>query len=160
MNFPAQMSVSLLAEDHDFIEICETKLRNSGFNRVTAYRTKSEFLKSRQQKPDIILIDYSNQAINGRETVLKIRHSHPNSHLVLILGNKNIVTAFNELHFSTFDHLIKNQIDEQRKQTILCKRIAERALLEKKYRISVMNRALTAIGIPIFLWLILETFFK
>jgi hypothetical protein len=30
----------------------------------------------------------------------------------------------------------------------------------RHYRVSAINRALSAIGIPIFVWLVLETFFK
>jgi hypothetical protein len=68
--------------------------------------------------------------------------------------------AFNKLHFNTFDCLIKNQIDEHRRQSLLRRGMADRDLLVKSYRKSVINHALTAIGIPILLWLIMETFFK
>jgi hypothetical protein len=125
MNSPAQLSVTLLAEDHDF--------------KVTAFRTGYEFQENRPQK---------------------FRKANPNSHLILISGNKHMVMAFNKHHFNKFDCLIKSQIDEQRKQALLRKGLADRELLVKSYRISVFNHALAAIGIPILLWLILETFFR
>jgi hypothetical protein len=62
--------------------------------------------------------------------------------------------------FNSFDHLVKNQIDEQKNKLLVSKTMKRRNRLLRNHRISVMNRALCTIAIPIFIWLLLETFFK
>jgi hypothetical protein len=43
---------------------------------------------------------------------------------------------------------------------LLSKTMKRRNRLLRNHRITVLNRALCAIAIPIFIWLVLETFFK
>jgi hypothetical protein len=58
--------------------------------------------------------------------------------------------------FNAFDLLIKNQISEQKIQSSMERRI----LLLRGYKVSILHRALFTIAFPIFIWLLLETFFK
>jgi hypothetical protein len=62
--------------------------------------------------------------------------------------------------FNNFDHLVKEQIDDQKIKLKMSRDKESRDLLLKNHRISVLNRALVSIAVPIFIWLVLETFFK
>jgi hypothetical protein len=62
--------------------------------------------------------------------------------------------------FNTFHLLVKSQIDEQKNKLLVRKAVKRRNQLLRNHRISVLNRALCTIAIPIFIWLVLETFFK
>jgi hypothetical protein len=62
--------------------------------------------------------------------------------------------------FNTFDLLVKDQLDHQKNKLTLGKIRESRSLLSRNHRISVLNRTLITIAVPIFIWLVLETFFK
>jgi hypothetical protein len=62
--------------------------------------------------------------------------------------------------FNAFDHLIKNQISEQKMKSAMSRGMERKDLLLRNYKVTVLNRALFTIAFPIFVWLVLETFFK
>jgi hypothetical protein len=62
--------------------------------------------------------------------------------------------------FNAFDHLVKNQISEQKIKLSLSGGMERKDLLTRNYKVSILHRALFTIAFPIFIWLVLETFFK
>jgi hypothetical protein len=73
---------------------------------------------------------------------------------------ENNKRAIHSPEFGVFDYLVKNQMMEQKIKTLTDNGRAQKKMTSRIYKISVLNTALTTIGIPILVWLILETFFK
>lgn len=68
--------------------------------------------------------------------------------------------AIYNVRSGTFHDLVKNHKADQRRESLMSKGVTKADIEFRQYRASVINRALSAIGIPIFVWLVLETFFK
>jgi hypothetical protein len=68
--------------------------------------------------------------------------------------------ALNTVRTDLFNDLIRNHKADQKRESLMGKGVKKADIEIRNYRISVMNRALGAVAIPIFVWLVLETFFK
>ena len=68
--------------------------------------------------------------------------------------------ALHNLSHNTFEFLVKNQAEDQKRKSRM--RIGKQYDNPSyiRYRSVLMNRIISAIAIPIFVWLVLETFFK
>jgi hypothetical protein len=61
---------------------------------------------------------------------------------------------------NTFDILVKNQMMDEKKESRLESGVTKEQQTYRSYRSSLINRTFFAIGLPVFVWLVLETFFK
>ncbi len=160
MKSSSEFSIFIVDDDPFFSGLCTQMLKNLDFKNVTCFHSGTEFLHNVQLNPDIILLDYNMESMNGIETLKKLKRFNPNLLVVFISGQEDIEIAVSALKYGAFDYLIKNQITEARLKVLIEKGVALKALIRKGFKKTVFSRVLSTIGIPILLWFLLQIFFK
>jgi two-component system, OmpR family, response regulator len=127
MKSNSDFSVFLVDDDPFFLSILERLLHNCGYTKITTFESGSAFLNSLEKKPDIILLDYNMDPMNGLETLQIIMQINPNAIVVFVSGQENIEAAFSALQYGAFGYLIKSQITERK-----IKKIMEKGILQKE----------------------------
>lgn len=133
-------SVYLVDDDPFFLNVCEQYVLNCGISDITKFQSGPDFLNNLSRFPDLILLDYHMDTMNGIETLKKIKRFNPDAMVVFISGQENIDIAVNALKYGAFDYLIKNQVDEEKIKIILNKALALKEMLSKKNKKSLLNR--------------------
>jgi DNA-binding NtrC family response regulator len=160
MKSNSDFSVFLVDDDPFFLSLLERLLHNCGYSKITTFESGTAFLNSLEKKPDIILLDYNMDSMNGLETLKKIKRFNPNALVVFISGQENIDVAVNALKYGAFDYLLKDQINVLKINHLMEKGIALNEMIRKNYKKNVLHRVLSTIGIPVLVYAIFETFFR
>jgi DNA-binding NtrC family response regulator len=160
MKSNSEFSIFLVDDDPFFLSVCEQYLHNAGYQRITKFESSTDFLNSLQLQPDLILLDYSMDSLNGIETLKKIKRFNPDLMVVFISGQENIDIAVNALKYGAFDYLIKNQISEEKLKTVIDKGLTLKNLLAKRNKKSVLKRLLPFIGLAVLLLCIYKFYSK
>jgi hypothetical protein len=151
---------SQFAGDTCFPGVCRKISRSVCYRRNTGFRTCSKYLHNLNQNPDTLLMNSSLDYLHRSEAPGNAGYSNSNTLIVNINMKENIMPAIHSDQFGALDYLVKNQMMEQKIETLMDSGRTQKKMTSRIYQISVLNTALTAIGIPVLLWLILETFFK
>jgi FixJ family two-component response regulator len=160
MKTRTEFSVFLVDDDLFFLSICEKMLQNIGIKKISGFSSSEKFFNNFQLGPDIILLDYNIDSLNGIDMLKKIKRYNPNALVVFISGQEDITVAVNALKYGAFDYLIKNQITEKKLEVLMDKAILLKELIRKRYRNNILQKALSVIWVPVLVYLVLETFFK
>jgi DNA-binding NtrC family response regulator len=142
MKSKSDFSIFLVDDDPFFLNICEKYLNNLGFSRVSKFESSTVFLNSLHQEPDLILLDYNMDSLNGIETLQKIKCFNPNALVIFISGDENIDIAINALKYGAFDFLIKKNISEEKLKSLIDKGIEVRDLISKKSGKNIIRQLL------------------
>ena len=82
------MKKILLIEDDAFlVDIYTTKLKESGFEVLTAFDGEEGFKKAKEEKPDLVLLDLVLPGLDGWEILNKIKNEKLSDLKVVILSN-------------------------------------------------------------------------
>lgn len=140
MKSNSSFSVFLVDDDPFFLNVCEQYILNSHCSEITKFQSGPDFLNNLSQLPDLVLLDYQMDTMNGIETLKKIKRFNPDAMVVFISGQENIDIAVNALKYGAFDYLIKNQVNEEKIKMILDKAKALKEILSKKNKKGLLRR--------------------
>ena len=84
-------------------------LKSKKFENVKTFKNGEECLKNLHLKPDIIVLDYSFEGINGLELMNKLKVDHPEIDFVFLSAQNNIEVAVNIMKLGASDYIIKNE---------------------------------------------------
>jgi DNA-binding NtrC family response regulator len=156
----SEFSIFLVDDDPFFVSICEKMLQNLDYKNIISFQSATEFLLNIRQKPDVILLDYNMDSLNGLEILQKIKRYNPNQLVVFISGQEEKEIVVSALKCGAFDYIYKNQITEKRLKILLENCVDLKKSILKNYMKRVFGRVITTIGVPILVWLLLESFFS
>ncbi len=101
-----------VVEDDTFNNLVYLKhLKNLGFENVSTFESGIECLDHLIEKPDIILLDYQMEHLNGFETLKKIKRFDPSTFIIIISGQTSIDVAIASLKYGAFDYIKKGDGD-------------------------------------------------
>lgn len=86
-------------------------LSNLGYTDVTTYTSGVECINHLTDKPEIILLDYQMDQMNGFETLKKIKRFDPSIFIIVVSAQTNIDVAINSLKYGAFDYIKKGTED-------------------------------------------------
>ena len=104
----------LVDDDSLYLKLLEIEFKqNPKFNVVT-FATGEQCLDNISQLPDIIVLDYQlngidKNAINGLETLDKIKTIHPNIPVIMLSSQDKIEVAVDCMHHKAFDYIVKSE---------------------------------------------------
>lgn len=131
MNNGSKMKLFLVDDDAVFLKLLEIQfLQNTDFT-IETYPTGDLCLANLSNKPDVIILDYQldgidKDAINGIETLDKIKAADPNMPVVMLSSQDKIDIAISCMHHGAFDYVVKSETAFIRLQKIIT------AIFEKK----------------------------
>jgi len=95
--------------DDDFFcrELYSRHILNLGFDHIRVFENGDDCLNNINERPDIVFLDYNMEPYDGLELMQKIKEVIPDTHIILISGQKEIQVAVDALKSGAFDYIIK-----------------------------------------------------
>ena len=114
MKTGSKINVFLVDDDVFFLKSLEIEFLHHADFSVKTFSTGELCLQSLSELPDVIVLDYylnsiDKTAMNGIETLDKIKASHPDIPVVMLSSQDKIDVAISCMHHRAFDYVVKSE---------------------------------------------------
>ncbi len=121
MNSKAPIKLFLVDDDVLFLKSLELEFIEHSDFVVETYSTGELCIDNITENPDIVILDYhldgiDKYAMNGIETLDKIKSFNPNISVIMLSSQDKIEVAVNCMHHKAFDYVIKSETSFMRLQ--------------------------------------------
>jgi two-component system, OmpR family, response regulator len=119
-----KIKLFLVDDDAVFLKSLEIEfLQNADFS-IETFATGELCIANLSQSPDVLILDYlldgiDKNAMNGIETLDKIKAYNPDIPVVMLSGQDKIDVAINCMHHRAFDYVVKSETAFIRLQKII-----------------------------------------
>jgi two-component system OmpR family response regulator len=118
-----KIKLFLVDDDAVFLKSLEFEFLQHADFEVETYSTGELCLKNLSHNPDVIILDYhldgiEKDAINGMETLDKIKAYNPDIPVVMLSSQDKIEIAIDCMHHRAFDYVVKSETAFVRLQKI------------------------------------------
>ena len=119
-----RVKLFLVDDDALFLKSLEIEFRQKTNFYIETFATGELCIDRLSQMPDVIILDYHldgmvKNAMNGIETLDKIRECHPETPVVLLSSQDKIDVAVRCMHHGAFDYVVKSETAFLRLQKIV-----------------------------------------
>jgi DNA-binding NtrC family response regulator len=124
MKVENKIKLFLVDDDAVFLKSLEIEfLQNADFE-IETYATGEHCIENLQSNPDIVILDYMlngivKNAMNGIDTLDKIKEHDANIPVVMLSSQDKIEVAINCMHHKAFDYVVKSETAFTRLQKII-----------------------------------------
>jgi DNA-binding NtrC family response regulator len=120
----SKIKLFLVDDDVVFLKSLEIEFLEHGDFSIETFASGELCLKNIQQNPDIVILDYlldgiDENAMNGIETLDKIKAYNPEIPVVMLSAQDKIDVAVNCMHHKAFDYVVKSETAFMRLQKII-----------------------------------------
>jgi two-component system, OmpR family, response regulator len=124
MNGKSKIKLFLVDDDALFLKSLEIEFLDHADFDIETYSTGELCIENLSHNPDVIILDYLldvivKNAINGIETLDKIRAINPEIPVVMLSAQDKIEVAINCMHHQAFDYVVKSETAFIRLQKII-----------------------------------------
>jgi DNA-binding NtrC family response regulator len=124
MAIDTKLKVFLIDDDSVFLKSLEIEFMQSEEFEVETYPTGELCVESLSHKPDVIILDYHldgiiEGAMNGIDTLKKIKTLQPDIPVVMLSSQDKIDIAIDCMHAKALDYVIKSETAFIRLQKII-----------------------------------------
>ena len=119
-----KIKLFLVDDDVLFLKSLEIEFLQHADFTVETFATGELCLQNLANDPDVIILDYhldgvDKYAMNGMETLDKIKALNPDIPIVMLSCQDNVEVAISCMHHRAFDYVVKSETAFMRLQTIL-----------------------------------------
>lgn len=119
-----KIKLFLVDDDALFLKLLEIEFQESADFIIETYATGELCLANLSHYPDVIILDYHldgivETAINGIETLDKIKAINPDIPVIMLSSQDKIDVAINCMHHRAFDYVVKSETAFMRLQKII-----------------------------------------
>lgn len=120
----SKIKLFLVDDDVVFLKLLEIEFLEHADFEIETYPTGELCIANLSNKPDVIILDYyldgiDRDAMNGLETLDKIRESNPEIPVIMLSSQDKIDVAINCMHHHAFDYVVKSETAFMRLQKII-----------------------------------------
>jgi DNA-binding NtrC family response regulator len=101
------ISVLLVDDEKDFVDLLGLKLREVGTNVAEAYDGRECLQKLKEEMVDVVLLDIKMPGMDGIDVLKGIKDLHPLVEVIMLTGHGTIETAVEGMKLGAFDYLLK-----------------------------------------------------
>nr|WP_321353574.1 response regulator [uncultured Draconibacterium sp.] len=83
-------------------------LQSKKFSNLKVFKNGEECLKQLHLKPDVIILDYSSEGINGLEFMLQVEREHSQIDFIFLSAQSKVDIAIKIMKLGAADYIIKN----------------------------------------------------
>ncbi len=114
----------LVDDDALFLKSLEIEFLQHGDFIIETFTTGELCIKNLSHTPDVIILDYhldgiDKSAVNGIQTLDKIKSFNPDIPVVMLSSQDKIEVAINCMHHRAFDYVVKSETAFVRLQKII-----------------------------------------
>ncbi|UQD56683.1 response regulator [Flavobacterium sp. K5-23] len=119
-----KIKLFLVDDDALFLKSLEIEFMENADFTIETFATGELCIAQLSNNPDIIILDYQldgidQTAMNGIETLDKIKAFNPNIPVVMLSSQDKIEVAVNCMHHKAFDYVVKSETAFMRLQKII-----------------------------------------
>ena len=119
-----KIKLFLVDDDALFLKSLEIDFLERADFTIETFKTGELCLENLSHKPDVIILDYrldgiDKTAMNGIETLDKIKAFNPDIPVVMLSSQDKIDVAINCMHHKAFDYVVKSETAFMRLQKII-----------------------------------------
>lgn len=119
-----KIKIFLVDDDALFLKSLEIEFLLHGDFTIETFATGELCIEKLSHHPDVIILDYyldgiDKTAMNGLETLDKIKATFPDIPVVMLSSQDKIDVAVNCLHHRAFDYVVKSETAFMRLQKII-----------------------------------------
>ncbi len=118
-------------------------LARMGCERMKVYDNGQDCINELVEHPDLVLIDYMMEPLNGLEVLKKIKRFNPDVYLVMISGQTNLQVAVNAMKYGAFDYIIKGDTESEQIAAVLHKMLHVMNLVKRGRPKSIPQKVLS-----------------
>ncbi|OGS69169.1 MAG: histidine kinase [Flavobacteria bacterium RIFCSPLOWO2_12_FULL_35_11] len=124
MNNENKIKLFLVDDDAVYLKLLEIEFLQHGDFDIETYPTGELCMGNLSHNPDVIILDYyldgvDKNAMNGIETLDKIKAENPNIPVVMLSSQDKIDIAISCMHHGAFDYVVKSETAFMRLQKII-----------------------------------------
>jgi len=124
MTDKSKIKLFLVDDDALFLKSLEIEFLNHADFEIETFATGELCIAGLSHSPDVIILDYMldeivDKAMNGIETLDKIKAINPDIPVVMLSGQDKIEVAINCMHHKAFDYVVKSETAFFRLQKII-----------------------------------------
>lgn len=124
MSDKAKIKLFLVDDDALYLKSLEIDFLKLDDFFIETYETGEQCIANLSHKPDVIILDYHlngihKDAMNGIETLDKIKAFNPDISVVVLSSQDKIEVAINCMHHKAFDYIVKSETAFLRLQKII-----------------------------------------
>ena len=119
-----KIKLCLVDDDAVFLKALEIEFLDHADFTIETFATGEFCIENLSHNPDVIILDYhldgiDKNAMNGIETLDKIKALNPDIPVVMLSSQDNIDVAINCMHHRAFDYVVKSETAFVRLQKIV-----------------------------------------
>lgn len=119
-----KIKIFLVDDDAVFLKLLEIEFLEHANFSIETYATGELCMKSLSHCPDVIILDYQldgieKSAMNGIQTLDKIKAFNPDIPVVMLSSQDKIDVAIDCMHHRAFDYVVKSETAFMRLQKII-----------------------------------------
>lgn len=124
VNIAEKIKLFLVDDDALFLKDLQLEFLENADFIIETFATGELCLKNLKNNPDVIILDYQldgivKNAMNGIETLDKIKAYNPDIPVVMLSSQDKIEVAINCMHHRAFDYVVKSETAFLRLQKII-----------------------------------------
>ena len=124
MNNDKKIKLFLVDDDVLFLRLLEIEFRWNADFTITTFATGELCIENLSLAPDVIILDYlldgiDKDAMNGIETLDKIKEFNPEIPVIMLSAQDKIDVAISCMHHGAFDYVVKSETAFLRLQKII-----------------------------------------
>jgi len=102
------LKVFIVEDDPIYSSILENNLQEQADLMVETFNSGEQFMDYLYMNPDVVMLDYHLDKMNGIDVLKEIRAFNPNIAVVFLSAQKKTEVAISSLKYGAFDYIIKN----------------------------------------------------
>jgi DNA-binding NtrC family response regulator len=119
-----KIKLFLVDDDALFLKSLEIEFLQHGDFTIETFATGELCMENLSHNPDVIILDYlldsiHKNAMNGLETLDKIKMFNPDIPVIMLSAQDKIDVAINCMHHRAFDYVVKSETAFMRLQKII-----------------------------------------
>lgn len=124
MNNNNKIKIFLVDDDAMYLKLLEIQFLEHKYFMVETFSTGEFCIDSLSHNPDVIILDYhldgiDKNAMNGLETLDKIKAFNQDIPVIMLSSQDKIEVAINCMHHKAFDYVVKSETAFVRLQKII-----------------------------------------
>ena len=109
-----KIEIFLVDDDKLYLRLLEMELIEQGNFEIETYTSGELCIENLSHSPDVIVLDYyldgiDKHAINGIETLDKIKAVNPEIAVIMLSSQDSIDVAISCMHHKAFDYVVKSE---------------------------------------------------
>jgi len=84
-------------------------LKTHKYQNIKTYKSGEECMKEIALNPDLIVLDYNYEGMNGLEIMRKVRDEHPETDFIFLSAQNDVEVAVKIMKVGAADYIVKNE---------------------------------------------------